>query len=196
MSVFASSLETSLTDAVPASNYESDCFVTSEAGYNDVLGQAGAVRRATTGAYVGVGPDQNFIYAGVLRPRLVLIVDARMDNLLEHLVFKLLMERAETPLEYLAALFSRELPPGPAVVEPGPGPLLTAFDALPVSAASHESTVKWVKAELAAPVGRAGTVPGPDRLPVRRVLHPAAGHHVRQRGDCSPTSISCRHCAR
>jgi hypothetical protein len=154
MSVFASSLGTSLTDAVPASNYASDCFVTSEAGYNDVLVRRVPSGEATTGAYVGVGPDQNFIYAGVLRPRLVLIVDARMDNLLEHLVFKLLMERAETPLEYLAALFARELPPGAAVVEPGPGPLLAAFDALPVSAASHESTVKWIKAELASRWGQ------------------------------------------
>jgi hypothetical protein len=148
VSVFASSLETSLTDAVPASNYASDCFVTSEAGYNDVLVRRVPSGAATTGAYVGVGPDQNFIYAGVLRPRLVLIVDARMDNLLEHLVFKLLMERAETPLEYLAALFSRELPVAAPVVEPGPEPLLAAFDALPVAAASHESTVKWIKAEL------------------------------------------------
>jgi hypothetical protein len=148
MSVFASSLETSLTDAVPASNYASDCFVTSEAGYNDVLVRRVPSGALTTGAYVGVGPDQNFIYAGALRPRLVLIVDARMDNLLEHLVFKLLMERAPSPLEYLAALFSRELPPGPAVTEAGPGPLLAAFDALPVSAAAHESTVKWLKAEL------------------------------------------------
>jgi hypothetical protein len=148
VSVFTSSLETSLTDAVPASNYASDCFVTSEDSYNDVLVRRGPADGMSTGAYVGVGPDQNFIYAGVLRPRLVLIVDARMDNLLEHLVFKLLMERAETPLEYLAALFSRDLPPGPAVVGPGPEPLLAAFDALPVSAASHESTVKWIKAEL------------------------------------------------
>ena len=148
MSVFTSSLGTSLADTVPASNYESDCFVTSEAGYNDVLVRRVPSREVTTGAYVGVGPDQNFIYAGVLRPRIVLIVDARMDNLLEHLMFKLLMERAETPLEYLAALFSRELRPGAAVVEPGPGPLLAAFDALPVSGAVHETTVKWIKAEL------------------------------------------------
>ena len=148
MSVFASSLETSLTDVVPASNYESDCFVTSEAGYNDVLVRRVPSGEETTGAYVGVGPDQNFIYAGVLRPRLVLIVDARMDNLLEHLVFKLLMEQTKTPLEYLAALFSRKLQPGPLVCEPGPEPLLAAFDALPVSAAAHESTVKWIKAEL------------------------------------------------
>ena len=149
MSVFTASLETSLTDAVPASNYESDCFVTSEAGYNDVWSGGCRPERSTTGAYVGVGPDQNFIYAGVLRPRLVLIVDARMDNLLEHLMFKLLMERAETPLEYLAALFARELPPGAAAVPAGPGPLLAAFDALPASAAAHESTLKWIKAELA-----------------------------------------------
>jgi hypothetical protein len=148
MSVFTASLSMSLTDAVPASNYESDCFVTSEAGYNDVLVRRVPSAELTTGAYVGVGPDQNFIYAGVLRPRLVIIVDARMDNLLEHLIFKLLMERAETPLEYLAALFSRELPSDAAVAGPGPAPLLAAFDALPVSAVAHESTVKWLKAEL------------------------------------------------
>jgi hypothetical protein len=148
MSVFTSSLKASLEESVSASNYLSDCFVTSEAGYNDVLVRRVPAGESTTGAYVGVGPDQNLIYAGALRPRLVLIVDARMDNLLGHLVFKLLMERAGTALEYLAALFSRELPA--SAVEPGPGPepLLDAFDALPVSAALHASTVKWIKAEL------------------------------------------------
>src|SRR5690242_20735213 len=120
MPVFADSLETSLTDAVPASNYESDCFVTSEAGYNDVLVRRVPAGEETTGAYVGVGPDQNFIYAGVLRPRLVLIVDARMDNLLEHLVFKLLMEQTKTPLEYLAALFPGNSSPAHWSVSRGP----------------------------------------------------------------------------
>lgn len=149
MSVFTASLKASLKEYVPASNYLSDCFVTSEAGYNDVLIRRVPAGECTTGAYVGVGPDQNLIYAGVLRPRLVLIVDARMDNLLEHLVFKTLMERADTPLKYLAALFARALPANAAEPAPGPGPLLEAFDALPVSAALHASTVKWIKAELA-----------------------------------------------
>ena len=148
MSVFTASLKASLEERVPASNYLSDCFVTSEAGYNDMLVRRVPTSENTTGTYIGVGPDQNLIYAGVLRPRLVLIVDARMDNLLEHLVFKLLMERADTPLEYLAALFSRELPASAVELALGPEPLLDAFDALPVSAVLHASTVKWIKAEL------------------------------------------------
>lgn len=146
--LFSSALKRSTERSVPPANYASDCFVTSEAGYNDVLVKRRPAAGTTTGAYLGVGPCQNLSYAGALRPRLVLVVDARMDNLLEHLIFKVLMERAATPLAYLGLLFGRE----PAVagpLPPGPGPLLAAFDAAPVAPAAHAGTVRWIKKELA-----------------------------------------------
>src|SRR5574341_1933470 len=42
------------------------------------------------GAYLGVGPDQNFSYIAAVRPDIVFIIDIRRDNLLEQLLFKAL----------------------------------------------------------------------------------------------------------
>ncbi len=62
------------------------------------------------GAYMGVGPDQNFSYIAHVRPSIAFIVDIRRDNLLLHLLFKALFEQARTRVEYLALLFARPVP--------------------------------------------------------------------------------------
>ena len=49
------------------------------------------------GAYVGVGPDQNFSYIAAVRPSIAFILDVRRDNLLLHLLFKALFQLARTP---------------------------------------------------------------------------------------------------
>ena len=48
----------------------------------------------TGGAYIGVGPDQNFSYIARIRPSVAYIIDIRRDNLLLHLLFKALFARA------------------------------------------------------------------------------------------------------
>jgi hypothetical protein len=107
----------------PATTYSLDCFVTSEVGHNEVITRCRPLRPG--GAYLGVGPCQNFSYIGALRPSHAVIVDARIDNLLEHLIFKLIFERADTPADYLSLLFSRPLATGTAA---DAGSLLAAFD--------------------------------------------------------------------
>jgi hypothetical protein len=62
------------------------------------------------GAYVGVGPDQNFSYIAQVRPRIAFIVDIRRDNLLQHLLFKALFDMARNRAEYLALLTGRAVP--------------------------------------------------------------------------------------
>ena len=64
------------------------------------------------GAYIGVGPDQNFSYIAHIRPAIAFIVDIRRDNLLLHLLFKALFAEARTRVEYLALLTGRPVPPG------------------------------------------------------------------------------------
>ena len=49
------------------------------------------------GVYVGVGPNQNFTYIAAIRPELAFIVDIRRQNLLEHLLFKVLTEKSDEP---------------------------------------------------------------------------------------------------
>lgn len=97
----------------PGGFFDTDNLISNESGYLKVMG---ALRRLGLqgGAYVGVGPDQNFSYVTVLRPDIVFITDLRRDNLLHHLLHKALIERAETRVEFLAGLHGRPAPLDPA----------------------------------------------------------------------------------
>ncbi len=106
-SAFAARVE-ALSEA-PGS-FDTDNLISNERSYPEVLP---LLDRAPLrgGAYVGVGPDQNFSYIARLRPSIAFIVDIRRDNLLLHLLFKALLAQAATRGDYLAALFGRA-PPG------------------------------------------------------------------------------------
>jgi hypothetical protein len=143
---FDQGIRKTLSDTVAPSDYGSDCFVTSEVAYNEVVQRCLPASGALAGAYLGIGPDQNFIYAGALKPKLALVVDARVDNLLEHLMFKLMFERAADPLAYLCLLFSREAA-GPRVVAEESGEqLVKAFDRqLTITSVSKDALVELDK---------------------------------------------------
>ena len=93
----------------PGGYFDSDNLISNESSYLHVLG---AMRRlgVSGGAYVGVGPDQNFSYIAQVRPRIAFIVDIRRDNLLQHLLYKALFEIARNRVEYLALLTGRAVP--------------------------------------------------------------------------------------
>ena len=104
-------LVTSLSE--PGGYFDTDNLISNETSYLHVLGP---MRRLGVrgGAYVGVGPDQNFSYIAVQRPALAFMVDIRRDNLLHHLLLKALFHESDTRMEYLALLFGRDVPPAPA----------------------------------------------------------------------------------
>jgi hypothetical protein len=62
------------------------------------------------GAYIGVGPDQNFSYIAAIRPHIAFIVDIRRANLLEQLLFKALFASARNRLDYLCLLLGEPAP--------------------------------------------------------------------------------------
>src|SRR5436853_611450 len=62
------------------------------------------------GFYLGVGHDQNFTYIVALQPRIAFIVDIRRQNMLEHLMYKALIELSEDRVDFLSKLFSRKRP--------------------------------------------------------------------------------------
>ena len=68
------------------------------------------------GAYVGVGPEQNFTYIAALEPSIAFIVDIRRGNLQLHLMYKALFELSADRAEFVSRLFSRPRPDtlGPA----------------------------------------------------------------------------------
>jgi hypothetical protein len=97
----------------PGGFFDTDNLISNERSYLDVLPD---LQRANVkgGAYVGVGPDQNFSYITAIRPSIAVIVDIRRDNLLLHLLFKALFAMSRTRVEYMALLFDREVPEPPA----------------------------------------------------------------------------------
>ena len=89
--------------------FDTDNLISNERSYLEVVPEL-RKRGIKGGAYLGVGPDQNFSYIAAVRPDIALIVDIRRDNLLLHLLFKALFGMSRTRVEYLSLLVGRPVP--------------------------------------------------------------------------------------
>jgi hypothetical protein len=90
--------------------FDTDNLISNEGTYLDVASTLDSLS-IKGGAYLGVGPDQNFSYVARIRPRIAFLIDIRRDNLLQVLWYKALFHLSESRMEYLALLFGRP-PPG------------------------------------------------------------------------------------
>jgi hypothetical protein len=91
-------------------DFDTDNLISNERSYLEVVPALKAAG-VSGGAYIGVGPDQNFSYIAQVRPVIAFIVDIRRDNLLLHLLFKALFTSAQNRIEYVSLLTGRP-PPG------------------------------------------------------------------------------------
>jgi hypothetical protein len=145
-----SSFATRITSLSETPGYfDTDNLISNERSYLQVIPdlRAPAIRG---GAYIGVGPDQNFSYIAAVRPSIAFIIDIRRDNLLLHLLFKALFQLSRTRIEYLALLFGRAVPPrierwSDASIER----LVNYVDSNRVDAVSHDKTRVRIKDALA-----------------------------------------------
>lgn len=90
-------------------DFPSHNFVSNETSYLDaakVLREPSMRGRA----YVGVGPEQNLTYVGLMQPAIAYVVDIRRGNAVEHLVLRSCMERGKTRVDFVSALTSRRAP--------------------------------------------------------------------------------------
>lgn len=135
----------------PGGYFDTDNLISNERSYLEPLA---ALDRPELrgGAYIGVGPDQNFTYIARLRPAIAFIIDIRRDNLLLQLLFKALFERAETPLEYLAMLFGRAPPKRGGGPPPSIEQLVASIDGHP----ADERAVAALRRETDAVIARYG----------------------------------------
>lgn len=90
----------------PDRYFFSDNFVSNETSVLQVAPLL-ARRAHKGGAYIGVGPEQNFSYIALTEPKLAFIVDIRRQNALQHLLFKALFTEAESRAHFLALLLGR-----------------------------------------------------------------------------------------
>jgi hypothetical protein len=123
----------------PGGYFRSDNLVSNEDSFQYII--PGLIDRVKPGGvYIGVGPEQNFTYIAALAPRMAFIVDIRRGNLLQHLMYKALMELSGDRAEFLARLFAR---PRPASLGPQStaDELFAAFARVAPSEAIYDATV-------------------------------------------------------
>jgi hypothetical protein len=99
------------------------------------------------GVYLGVAPDQNFTYVVALAPKMAFILDIRRGNLLEHLMYKAIIELSPDRADFLSRLFSKKRPDGigaAATVDD----LFDAFDGVETSEALHAENVRAIEDQL------------------------------------------------
>lgn len=95
----------------PGGSFQSDNFVSNETTFQWVIPDLLRTTRPG-GAYLGVGPDQNFPYIIALAPKIAFIFDIRRQNMLAHLMYKALLEESTDRADFVARLFARPRPAG------------------------------------------------------------------------------------
>jgi hypothetical protein len=132
----------------PGGYFDTDNLISNESSYLHVIG-ALARYGVQGGAYIGVGPDQNFSYIAAIRPRIAFIIDIRRDNMLQHLMFKALFANARNRVEYLALWLGK---PAPANVgswsEKSIDVIVAYMDSTPSTAASANAARAVVLADV------------------------------------------------
>lgn len=132
----------------PDRHFFSDNTISNETSYLHV-GPALAKHAKHGGATIGVGPETNFSYIAMLRPKRAFIVDIRRENLVLHLLYKAIFQAARSRSHFLALLVGR---PYDAAGEPGSAAsldeVLTHAEKLPADeatfAASHAELAKTI----------------------------------------------------
>ena len=137
------SLVTDFSEA--GGTFSSDNFVSNEAALQYVIPEL-VTKLPKGGVYLGVGPDQNFTYVAALAPRIAFIVDIRRGALLQHLMYKALLEMAPTRAEFLSLLFSRKRPPMDTTATAAE--LLDAFESEMPDSAMYARTFGKIKQQL------------------------------------------------
>ena len=89
--------------------FRSDNLLSNEISFQRALLPLSRATR-TGGAYLGVGPEQNFTYILALKPAISFIIDVRRGNLDLQLMYKALFELSTDRADFVSRLFSRERP--------------------------------------------------------------------------------------
>lgn len=91
----------------PEGYFDTDNFISNETSYLHVVEKL-TDRVSPGGAYFGVGPEQNFSYIVHSEPSIAIVADIRRQNMLQHLLFKVLIEESDDRQDFLCRLFAKE----------------------------------------------------------------------------------------
>jgi hypothetical protein len=99
--------------------FMSDNFTSNETSYLHIVDKLRELG-VTGGAYIGVGPEQNFTYIAKIRPRIAFIIDIRRQAMIQHLMYKAIFQLSPNRTQFLSRLLSRPLPPSTKDSAPPP----------------------------------------------------------------------------
>jgi len=126
-------------------HFRSDNFTSNETSYLHIVDKLKELA-APGGAYLGVGPEQNYTYIAKLRPQIVFLLDIRRQAIIQHLMYKAVFHLSPTRAEFLARLLSKPLPkdklPAPDI---GLNELLTLIEKLPASDEAYAANLALVR---------------------------------------------------
>lgn len=121
----------------------SDNLVSNEPNFADAVKRL----RPAGGAYLGVGPEQNFSYIAGLRPAIAFIIDIRRENLDLHLLYKALFELSTDRADFVSRLFSRPRPAGLGS-DASVDEIFRQYDAVAPSAEQYSANATLVRERL------------------------------------------------
>ena len=148
----------------PGGYFDTDNLISNESAFLSVAEHLDAA--GPGGVYLGVGPDQNYSYVALLRPRWAFIVDIRRQNMLQHLLYNAFLERAEGPFAYLCLLLARPCPAAPEE----PWDLERGVAVLGAISPSRQSFEENLASALEHTAGRLGVaLSRGDRAAIRRI---------------------------
>jgi hypothetical protein len=123
----------------------SDNFTSSEDSYLTIVNKMQELG-ATGGAYIGVGPEQNFTYIAKIRPRIAFIVDIRRQAMIQHLMYKAIFELSPTRAHFLSRLLSRPMTAGKAPGANAPlDEILAFFDNIPADNRTYTENLSAIR---------------------------------------------------
>src|SRR5215467_11750275 len=125
--------------------FRSDNFVSNETTFQYVIKD---LKKTTPGGvYLGVGPDQNFTYIIAMQPKLAIIFDIRRQNMLQHLMYKALVEISSDRIDFASRLFSRPRPEG-LDVNATPEKIFAKLDTIEADPKLFAQNLKAIKQQL------------------------------------------------
>ena len=136
----------------------SDNLISNEDGYLSVLHKMRELHIAG-GAYIGVGPEQNFTYIAKTRPSIAFLIDIRRQAMVQQLMYKALFHLSKSRAEFLSRLFSRRLtgkdaPDGKSTLSK----LMEYFSTAPADASYYSSNLaeieRLIKSEFKFPLSK------------------------------------------
>jgi hypothetical protein len=125
--------------------FRSDNFTSNETAYLHVVDKMRQLG-ATGGAYLGVGPEQNFTYIAKIRPRIAFIIDIRRQAIIQHLMYKAVFHLSANRLQFLSRLLSKPLPKEKVPSSEAPiDELLSFFAKTPADDKTYEANLAAVR---------------------------------------------------